>query len=334
MAKIILHSNDLGVRGTVQAIYDYADHAETILGHEAVVAYPNGHPNTDQKVVDKFAARFPLVCYDRLEDLAGSGADLTYFQKYGGKDELVSPDTPTAVHAVFQTFEPHGQTYAYISQWLSEYCTGGHYPFVPYMVTLPPGTSQRDALGIPKDAFVYGRYGGYDTFDLDFVKAQIPALLSDPDVWCVFINTEKFIEHERALFLPSITQPEDKSNFIMTCDAMIHGRKRGESFGLAHSEFLFHNRPVVAWEGGKDGNHRVMLRDAPGALYRDGEDFLAKARGLRDSLDYDWAGLVAPFSPEAAMQKFQQVFVDRADRPTGNRVFVDLGYRFRKVFRK
>lgn len=334
MAKIIFHSNDLGVRGTSQAVFDYAQFAQSLLGHDALVAYPRHAPRVDPAVEQKFADRFELLAYDHLDDLRGSGADLTYFIKYGGKDGLISPDTPSAIHAVFQAFDPHGDSYAYVSQWLADYCTGGAYPHVPHIVSLPPGVPQRETWGIPKTAFVYGRYGGYDTFDLDSVKAQIPQLLSDPDVWCVFVNTQKFIEHERALFLPSITLPQDKSNFITTCDAMIHGRKRGESFGLAHSEFLFHNRPVVAWEGGKDGNHRMMLRDAPGALYRDGDDFLAKARGLQDRLDFPWASLVQPFSPEAVMQKFESVFVERADRPSGSQVFVDLGYRFRKVFRK
>ncbi|WP_415921467.1 hypothetical protein [Tateyamaria sp. SN6-1] len=334
MAKIIFHSNDLGVRGTVQAIYDYAHHAEEVLGHTSVIAYPDNAANTDQAVVDKFSARFELMCYDQLSDIAGSGADLTYFMKYGGKDDLVSPDTPSAIHAVFQAFEPHGQTYAYISEWLADYCTGGRYPYVPYMVTLPPGTSQRDKWGIPDDAFVYGRYGGYETFDLPFVKAQIPALLEDPKVWCVFINTEKFIEHPRALFLPSITLPTDKSDFIMTCDAMIHGRHRGESFGLAHCEFLFHGRPVVAWAGGKDAHHRVMLEQAPRALYTDGDDFLAKARALRDGSDFNWRSLVAPFAPEPVMHKFQQVFVDCAEPPRGNDTMTALSYRLRKLIRR
>lgn len=332
MAKIIFHANELGVRGTGQALFDYADFAEKILGHRSTIAYPAAASGNEAAVIEKFASRFELLGYDQLQDIAGSGADLTYFLKYGTRDELMSPDTPSAIHAVFQAFDPHGQSYAYVSEWLAQYCTGGDYPFVPHMVHLPSGTSQREVLGIPTEAFVYGRYGGYDTFDLDFVKKQIPLLLEDENVWCVFVNTEKFLEHPRALFLPSITQPVDKSNFIMTCDAMIHGRERGETFGLAHCEFLFHNRPVLLWAGGKDGHHRMMLQHVPGALYTDGDDFLRKARALRDRLDFDWKALVDPFAPEAVMQKFERVFVERAEQPRRSRFVNKARFRFRKFF--
>ncbi|WP_299688898.1 hypothetical protein [uncultured Tateyamaria sp.] len=331
--KILFHANDLGLRGTAQAIYDYAHFAEALLGHEAMVCYPKGQAETDAGIVAKFAARFPLTEYERLGDIAGSGADLTYFIKYGGQDGLVSPDTPSAIHAVFQAFDPHGASYAYVSEWLALYCTGGRYPHVPHIVTLPPGTSQRDAWGIPEGAFVYGRYGGYDTFDLDFVKSALPQLLTDEDVWCVFVNTAPFIDHPRVLFRDPVTDPVDKSNFILSCDAMIHARKRGESFGLAICEFLFHDRPVLAWQGGKDGNHRTILHPAPGALYRDADDFLAKARDLRSAAPYDWKGLVAPFAPAAVMEQFERVFVSRADPPRGFVAMTRAGFKLRKLLR-
>lgn len=33
--------------------------------------------------------------------------------------------------------------------------------------------------------------------------------------------------------------------FIRTCDAMLHARMSGETFGLAIAEFSAHNRPVL-----------------------------------------------------------------------------------------
>ncbi len=330
--RLLFHENTLALRGTTQAVFDYAHYAETLLRHDCVVCYNAAHPENDPAVIRKFGARFPLVPYKDIAELNRVEADLAYVIKVNRNLKTV-PGTPTVVHEVFQRFEPHGHVYAYVSEWLSQYRTGGRYPFVPHMVHLPSGKSRRAELGIPDDAFVFGRYGGYETFDLPFVQKAIADLLGDPGIWCVFVNTAPFIVHPRALFLDPVTQPHEKSDFIVTCDAMIHARNRGESFGLAIAEFLFHGRPVLAWRGGKDGNHRIMLRDAPSALYDDGNDFLSKARNMRKARAFDWAGLVAPYAPKAVMQQFNDVFIEQKHqaKPTP-RFVVNLGYRWRRIF--
>jgi hypothetical protein len=67
---------------------------------------------------------------------------------------------------------------------------------------------------------------------------------------------------------------EKKANFINTCDAMIHARQRGESFGLSVAEFLSLDKPVLAWEGGRDLNHLEMLKDSY-TLYNE-DNFIGK----------------------------------------------------------
>ncbi len=322
--RILFHEYTLNLRGTSQAVYDYAHYAETLLGHEAVIFYDAASPENDAAVIAKFQARFRLLPYSgdfeaRIAQVCREEQiDLSYFLKSGEWDGRLSPVTANAVHVVFQRFDPHGDAYAYVSPWLSKMRSGGLYPHVPHIVDLPPVSGHmREDLQIPEDAYVFGRYGGASTFDLDFVKQGLVDLLEDPRVWCVFVNTDRFIDHPRVLFLDPITRPEDKSRFIATCDAMIHARKRGESFGLAISEFLFHNKPVLAWRGGKDGHHRTMLAPLPGALYRDRQTFVAQARAFVGGAaeGADWAAAVAPFAPEPVMQAFDHVFVRRAHGP-------------------
>lgn len=329
--KVLFHTNDLGLRGTAQAVYDYAHFAETILGWTSAVVYPSNAASNDPGIVAKFSSRFQITGYDRLEEISGSGADLTYFIKSGKRDGLLSPDTASAIHAVFQEFDPHGESYAYVSDWLAQHCTGGRYPYVPHIVDLPSGQSRRSVWGVPEDAFVFGRYGGYDTFDIDFVKRAVPKLLEDKRIWFVFVNTERFIDHPRVLFRDAISRPTDKSDFILSCDAMLHGRERGESFGLAICEFLFHGKPVLAWAGGKDGNHRRILGSQPGALYKDQDDLVRKALALVEGTDQDWKALVAPFSPEAVMPRFAQVFTESAAPSRGIRVVSKARFMMRKV---
>ena len=45
------------------------------------------------------------------------------------------------------------------------------------------------------------------------------------------------VDHPRVLYVDTIYSEEDKDMFIRTCDAMIHARRRGESFGLSIAEF-------------------------------------------------------------------------------------------------
>lgn len=343
--KILFHENSLNLRGSSQALFDYAHYNETILGNESVVLYDSQGPESDPAAVQKFQDRFNRVTsysddFDRriAEVCEAEAVDMCYFIKDGRVDGKLAPNTPNAVHTIFQRYEPHGEVYAYVSEWLAKYRTNGAYPYVPHIVWLPEARETwRARLDIPEDAFVFGRYGGFQTFDLKFVKAGIARLLADdPAIWFLFVNTQPFIEHPRVRFLDAITDPFQKSGFIQTCDAMVHARRRGESFGLAICEFLFHGKPVLAWRGGKDGNHRVVLKNAP--LYSNENSFYRLAQQVRHGeLDaLDWRDMVRPFAPDAVMQRFDQVFIQRncGGGPGGKmaKFGINAGYRLRRLF--
>jgi len=89
---------------------------------------------------------------------------------------------------------------------------------------------------------------------------------------------------------------------------MLHGRELGESFGLAISEFLFHNKPVLSWSGGFDRNHVHMLQHT-GLLYDDEKQLREKLLSIRDYKNGDYAAIVESFTPANVMRKFQQVFL-------------------------
>ena len=45
--------------------------------------------------------------------------------------------------------------------------------------------------------------------------------------------------------LTTLCSDAEKSRFLYACDAMIHARADGETFGMAVAEFSVHNRPVL-----------------------------------------------------------------------------------------
>lgn len=315
--KILFHANTLNYRGTTVAITDYARYNRDILGNESVIAYCKTYGvekdmGNEEAVIQELEKEFKVVSYragDLEKKIDIEKPDLAYFINSGQRTDLPT-NCKTAVHAVFQFNEPHGNRYAYISKWLSDTMSSGSLPYVPHIVDLPaPTGSYRKKLGIRDDQIVVGRIGGYYTFDIKEVKEYIRKLVRDNDRFVfLFVGTEPFDDHPNIKFLNEIHIPQKKANYINTCDVMLHARARGESFGLAIAEFLSLNKPVLAWKGGHDLNHVEMLKDS-GLLYESVGDINYALHNLKD-FNEGWTERVEQFKPVEVMKKFKEVFCD------------------------
>jgi len=317
--KVLFHANTLNYRGTTVAVRDYAKYNQEILGNESVIAYckTNGQEKdmgNEPAVIEALEKEFKVIGYragDLEKKVDDNNIDVTYMITSGQKQTIDVPSNcKTAIHAVFQFNDPYGDRYAYISKWLSEEMSQGQIPYVPHIVNLPaPTGSYRKALGIKDDQIVVGRLGGYFTFDIPGVKEYIKKLVSKTDRFVfLFAGTEPFINHPNVKFINEIHDVNKKSNFINTCDCMLHARQRGESFGLSIAEFLFLNKPVLAWNGGHDRNHLEMLKNS-GTLYNNEDDLDYMLNNLKDFKNYDWKLQVSDFAPKIVMQKFKEVFL-------------------------
>jgi glycosyltransferase involved in cell wall biosynthesis len=316
--RVLFHANTLNYRGTTVAVTDYARYNQEILGNESVIVYNDSlgydkDMGSEQVVVDNLKKSFNVIGY-KEGDLEGviekEGIDTAYFIRAGNKEPLPN-NVKTAVHAVFQFNEPHGDKYAYISEWLSKEMSGGRIPFVPHIVNLPkPTKTFREHLGIRPDQKVIGRIGGYFTFDIPYVKNLIEQLVTQTDEFVfLFVGTDPFISHPNVMFINEIHDVQKKANFIETCDAMLHARSRGESFGISIAEFLSFNKPVFAWNNGYDRNHLDMLKNS-GTLYNNSIE-LKQMLSCLDSFakSEDWSKRVSEFKPESVMKKFKDVFL-------------------------
>lgn len=313
--RIAFHLDSINYRGTSVAVYDYAKYNQVILGNESVIIYNNSIPyekdmGSEQAVVDKLRDDFDVIgCKDEElnEVLMLEDVDLAYFIKYGYNDKPL-PEVKTAIHAVFQAKDPHGDRYAYVSEWLSK-TMGGDIPFVPHVVQLPEANdSYREKFKISDNQIVVGRHGGLLSFDLDFVKQEVIEIVESTDDYVfLFVNTQPFHKHKNIKYIDSVVDLQKKSNFINTCDVMLHARQRGESFGLSVCEFLFHNKPVLAWEDGVDKNHIELLKDTN--LLYNMDNFKQKLKSVKD-VNYNFKSIVEPFGPTTVMQKFKEVFIE------------------------
>ena len=334
--KVLFHSEQLNYRGTTNSILDYARYNQEILGNESAIVYDQSNPEgidvgSVPSVIEALQKQFPVYTYSNEEELnrLAEKYDFCYSQRAGllidnltqKRNPLVT-STKFGVHCVFQWYGPHGDVYAYISKWLSTAVAHRYYapvkPHVPYIVDLPPPNEDfRTRLGFPKDKFIIGRIGGFNTFDLPHVHKTVMRVAEERnDILFVFANTQRFGNHPNIFYVEPFFNPQLKSNYIQMCDAMLHGRELGESFGLSIAEFLFHNKPVLAWNGGFDRNHIEML-DGKNLLYSNNERELYRMIvGLRDRPPADYRSIVSCYSPKRVMEQFDRVFLAPTPTPT------------------
>lgn len=320
---IAFHSNQLSIRGTEVALYDYALNAETVLGHRSLVVYNADSPHNSAEALAKFGARFDVVGYhhtDELDNLLDRHhADLLYAIKAGKNDGVWSRKVPTMVHAVFPTHpaQAHGASFAFISEWLSQHCANGKIPSVPHIVELPDEDGDlRSELGIPPQAKVLGCHGGANSFDVpSAIEAVRQVLTRLPDTWFVFLNIAAFVDHPRALFLPGSSDMVQKTRFINTCDAMLHARLQGESFGLACGEFSIRNKPVITYAGSKHRHHIDVLGDA-GFYYTDARSLVGIIEKLNpeELRRHSWDRYSARYNREVVMGLFDRHLIQPALR--------------------
>ena len=318
--KILFHENQLTERGTSVAMFDYAFYSREFLNIEPIITY-NRNNNSKQSAIDRFKQNFNVFSYehfDEVEDYIDKNSiDAFYAIKYGFDDDIKSLHTKNLIHAVFSkdAESVHGDRYAVVSEWQAHFC---NLPFVPHILTLSDTEEDlRAELNIPKNALVLGRHGGYDTFNIDFVIGCINEILNKrSDIWFVFLNTEKKIDHPRVIYLQPTVDLNYKTKFINTCDVMIHARDYGETFGLSVLEFASKNKPIISYDneylqtyhplGGR--NHFIFLRDQC-YKYTCESELLGIFLNLERNTVFDTSFLKDKFAPKTVMKLFEERFL-------------------------
>ena len=340
--KILFESSMISCQGTSVAVNDYAHFNQEILGNESIILSKsqnylsrvgNGNFNHDPVALDFFKKKYNVFFYDSWGEaekiIESVSPDLFYTLKGGGRDEIITQNTKSCVHAVFRGLEPHGNKNAFISEWLSKNFLDGKYPFVPHIVDLPKiDDDLRKELNIPKNAIVFGRHGSKTTFNIPFVFDVINKIVNERnDIYFLFLNTNnscenfenyQLINHTRIIHLPVTFDNEYKTKFINTCDVMLHARVNGESFGLSIAEFSIRNKPIITWTGlnhnqyfpwGFDFAHIEILGDTA-FYFNDYNDLYEILNNFTPDYNRNWDVYSKFYNPNTVMEKFKKVFID------------------------
>ncbi len=249
---------------------EYAEFSQSLLGHEALFFLPRARALSAPSVVAQLEERFPVHYFNHSRELdrsvSAQKVDFLYTIKPGYFDGLVIRSARHGIHAMFYTDEFHGDAMAYVSRWMSRAATGREDYFVPHFVRkMESDEDLRDELGIPREARVFGRHGGPESFNIGFVREAVLAHARRfPQDHFVFLNTPPMgaggdrlpnIHH-----LPGTPDLGRKSRFLATCNAMLHSQINGETFGLAIGEFAVLGKPVITYAHPKVRAHLEMLR--------------------------------------------------------------------------
>ena len=314
--KVAFHSRMLTERGSEGAMLDYARLNRSVLGNESILCLPDRPEFATNPLLKKWQEEFVVTQYADKNDLSRKlkkeAAEVLYLTKPGPFDGFLVPGVKNCVHAQFLCDEFHGDAYAYLSSWMSRVMTGADNSFVPFYVPkLVSEKSLRKELRIPEGAKVFGRHGGWDTFNIPFARrAVVEHARNCAGDHFVFLNTEPIRGSERfpnIHYLPATVDPVEKAKFLATCDAMLHARWHGETFGLAVGEFAVLGKPVITFSESREGAHLEMLGNQA-LLYRNGrqlanimEEFVPHStRGTQ----YEEYG-----NPQAVMQMFREKFL-------------------------
>jgi hypothetical protein len=308
------------LRGTGVALYDYADFAETILLLPKPFFFCIKHPGQPGDE-DKFRERFGTYRVIEIGEWPKGGALDDVIQPYnlthiyslqsGWVDgiSVLSKRAKNLVHVVFNATHPRGERFAKISHILE-----GDAPVVPHIVRgLPKNVKHiREQLHIPAEAKVFCRYGGKDTFSIDYVRRAVVTIAAEEtNTFFLFMNTKRFTnESHNIRFLSPVYSDLEKASFILTCDAMLHARKEGEIFSLAVAEFTIMRKRVITERVSNDNVHMQEL-GSNGLYYHDEASVLSILRTFNRDIQFNISeGSYRAYSPERVMQTFEEVFLN------------------------
>ena len=109
MKTVLFFDSNLNERGSSIAIYDYAHFNETILGNKSIIAsYKTGELTSYNKFKDRFGEVYLI---DNFIDLEKIKCDYVYNLKFGFNDNNIVSTAKNLIHAVFPSYQPHGDVY-------------------------------------------------------------------------------------------------------------------------------------------------------------------------------------------------------------------------------
>ena len=326
VAFIINHFSE---RGTEVSTFNFAFNNKKILGNNSIIIAFNkdvsegkqSFINTSRSI---FESEFKIIEIDKIEEMKNiikkENITHTYVQSHGFHKDVykfhkkeIWRGCQTIYHYVFGPMARQDSDVRCVIGNDLNIRFNKKIPVLPHIINKHNFLGDlRNELKIDSKKIVIGRHGGPNTFDIDFVKRVIKKVLDKrEDIIFLFLNTTKFLEHERVIYLPKTISNNTKSRFINTCNYMLHARKDGETFGLAVAEFSAANKPIITYGKSKDNEHLRILKDKA-IIYNDEDELFNILKNIKNFL-YKNKNLncYKNYEPSIIIKKFDEICLQK-----------------------
>jgi glycosyltransferase involved in cell wall biosynthesis len=215
---------------------------------------------------------------------------------------------------------------------------------LPHIVNPPPAFSRRimngvlklkSSLSIPADenSMVLCGFGGFDSFSvvqaieaviqlaLKFSRKQLNFIFMGMNPFTEYFGHDKFIFHQEAVrrkygihILSSTSDDEEIEIFLQSCDAMLHARLLGETFGLAVAEFSIRNKPVLTFIDPLLRTHsaeHIRILSSEGFYYATADDVVRiVSNWMTNGVSHGASKVYQQYLPEHVMKQFKTLVLD------------------------
>jgi hypothetical protein len=318
--KIGFFVQEMNFRGITNSIFEYAYYNQTILKNKSYIFFYKFSKSNKNEVINKFKKNFAIYGINKFEAVKELNnkikLDFIYHQVGKADDLDFSHNSQNMVHLVFpqNPNKINKNIYFFISKWLSKECSNSKIPHLPYIVNFDKDQKNlRKELGIKNTDTVFGYHGGESSFDLPFVHQTIIDITKKrADIFFIFLNVSKFTENSNIIFLKGTSEKKFKNKFINTCDAMIHGRALGESFGLSCAEFAIKNKPIFTYNFSRDRAHidilkkKIFTYSSMSSLYN-----LLINFNKNKFKKFNSYNIYKKFNPKKVMNSFKKIFIKK-----------------------
>lgn len=204
------------------------------------------------KYFEEKEGRIIITSKEMMEtDMLARNIDVCYIYLAGFEDEraLLPKKIPVVTHCIFNGMVHLGNCHTIISNSVPHIPNSKTRVLPNMLVVMNHDVNLRDVLNIPKEAVVFGRYGGYHTFSIPWVQEAVAKYAKEhPEVWFLMMNTAPFTDMKvlsNIVYIQGSAELSLKRAFINTCDVMLHARIDGETFGCAIGEFAVCKKPIL-----------------------------------------------------------------------------------------
>ena len=304
-------------------LYNLAHYNETLLGNESIVILAKDS-SADPDIIGRMKNRFTV--FECEQDVHQTDAIIltqsidALFLIKDTADEFFSNIVPNLVYMGCLDKPKHTNSiFAFTNNWLSEVCETRYNQTIPYLPVMIDfnhieGNNKQD-LGIPDDAFIFGYVGDEDSFDIPWINESIKNSLNNRDnLYCLLMNVKKeyttLEEHPRLRFLPGTSNQDDIVKFIKTCDAMINCSQQGEKFDINYGRFSNLNKPIVGFTD-VDAKGPINVLGNKFIGYKDGGQLQNILTTLNHKMinSTQW-DLYKEHTPELVINRFKEIFLD------------------------